>query len=276
MGQKTNPTIFSLSSATTEWKSKYIEKNVEESSLLLHKNVKTRKYLDQVFKLHGLLIHSCKIQHNQTTATFLITFLNKKTKKSTNFVNNKKLINYLISDVLAVSINSYLKNKIVVFKTQNLSERFKRLIYCSRPLQYEYKNNLKLFKRFLKKPLFKELIYILIVAISKRGSAKLIAETVSYCFTKQKKRHGFTLFILKKTLETLTQSKLSVVKGIKIVITGRFNGAPRSNKKILIVDTVPLQSFDSIIDYYEDTAYTQNGTFGIKVWTCEKKKVQIF
>ena len=79
------------------------------------------------------------------------------------------------------------------------------------------------------------------------------------------------LFLLKKTLETLIPSEFSIVKGVKIVISGRFNGAQRSNKKILKINTVPLQSFDSTISYYEDTAYTSNGTFGIKVWICEKK-----
>ena len=67
MGQKTNPTIFNLSLKNAEWKSKYIEKNKEESSLFLYQDIEIRNYLDQVFKNFGLLIHNCKIEYGQET-----------------------------------------------------------------------------------------------------------------------------------------------------------------------------------------------------------------
>lgn len=282
MGQKTNSTTFSLSSKNAEWKSKYIEKNPEESSVLLHKNVDIRNYLNRVFKLHGLIIHSCKIEYNHTTATFFITFFEKKSEtskiytqnsktNSLSFTNSKELINHLINNVLAINFNLFFKNRLVVFKVQNLNQKFDLMINESKPKLFAYKNILKQFRRFLKNPLFKELIKILFISVSEKNSAKLIAEGISHYFTKQKKRHGFVLFLLKKSLEILIPSKFSIVKGIKIVISGRFNGAQRSNKKILKINTVPLQSFDSTTSYYEDTAYTSNGTFGIKVWICEKK-----
>lgn len=81
------------------------------------------------------------------------------------------------------------------------------------------------------------------------------------------------LFFIKKIYSTLLPLKMCQIKGIKIVINGRFNGAPRSNQKIIKVGSIPLQSFNSCISYYEDTAYTSNGTFGIKVWICENNTV---
>lgn len=289
MGQKTNSTIFSLSLKNAEWKSKYAEKNLEESSILLDKNIKIRAYLDRVFKLHGLIIHDCKIEYNHTTANFFITFFEKRTETiklyeqnkkayketpgiSSNFTNSKELINHLINNVLSIDLNLFLKTKVIVFKVQNLNQKFEQEINGSKTKLFKCKNILKQFRRFLKNPLFKELIKALFIAVTERNSAKLIAESISHYFTKQKKRHGFVVFLLKRTLETIIDSKFSIVKGVKIIISGRFNGAQRSNKKILEVNTVPLQSFDSIISYYEDTAYTSNGTFGIKVWVCEKKK----
>ena len=280
MGQKTNSTITSLSVKNAKWKSRYIEKNLEESSILLHKNVEIKDYLNKVFKSYGLIIHNSVIEYNQNTANFFITFFEKKPETSkfcgqhnklySNIKSSKTLIEHIVNNVLKVDLNLFLNNKRVTFKIRNLNQKFEFLINGSKLRLFQHKNILRQSKRFLKDPLFKELIKILFVAVTEKNSAKLIAESISRYFIKQKKRHGFLLFLLKKTLTNLISSDFSVIKGIKIVINGRFNGAPRSNKKILNVNSVPLQSFDSSIDYYESTAYTLNGTFGIKVWVCEK------
>ena len=80
MGQKKNSKIFSLSLKNAEWESKYIEKNIEESSSLLHKNVEARNYLTQIFKLHGLTLHSCAIDYTQKSINFFILFFEKKNR----------------------------------------------------------------------------------------------------------------------------------------------------------------------------------------------------
>jgi ribosomal protein S3 len=288
MGQKTNSTIFSLSTKKAEWKSKYIEKNVEESSVLLFQDVEIRNYLNRIFKVYGFLVHSCKIEYNHGNVIFLINLYNKKsetekfykeeskeklslTKFYNNFsiTNSKELISFIVNNILVVDLSLFLKNKAISIKTHNLNKKLQLLIKSTKTNFFEYKKVLKNFKRFLKNPIFKELLKISFIAITERNSAKLVAEAISSYYTKQKKRHGFVLFFIKKTFSSLIPLKMSQIKGIKIVITGRFNGAPRSNKKIIKAGSVPLQSFKSNISYYEDTAYTSNGTFGIKVWICE-------
>ena len=87
---------------------------------------------------------------------------------------------------------------------------------------------------------------------------------------KKKKKHNYLLFLLKMVINTLIPLNFSIIKGVKIVITGRFNGAPRAKKKVLTIGVVPLQSFASTISYNNTTSFTQNGTFGIKIWICEK------
>jgi ribosomal protein S3 len=282
MGQKTNPTIFNLSLKNAEWKSKYIEKNKEESSLFLYQDIEIRNYLDQVFKNFGLLIHNCKIEYGQETTTLLVTFFEKKTEtskfygeKNKNqelfFKSSKELINHVVNNVVVLNLNLFLRNSAVVLKVQNLNQRFAVRINKSKTNSFEYKVLLRRFRRFLKTALFKELVKVLFISISEKNSAKLLAKTISSYFEKQKKRHGFVLFLLKHVLEELITSKISKVNGVKIVISGRFNGVPRANKKILKIGQVPLQSFDSPINYYEDTSYTSNGTFGVKVWISEKR-----
>ena len=175
MGQKTNSTTFSLSLKNAEWKSKYVEKNLEESSILLHKNIEIRNYLNRIFKLHGLIIHNCKIEYNHTTASFFVTFFEKKTEtlrfynqnsktsqkkltSSSNYTNSKELINHLVNNILTINLNLFFKNKTVVFKVQNLNQKFELLINNSKTKLFKYKDILKQFRRFLKNPLFKELI----------------------------------------------------------------------------------------------------------------------
>jgi len=64
--------------------------------------------------------------------------------------------------------------------------------------------------------------------------------------------------------------KLSKVQGIKILIAGRLNNAARSRNKIIKIGKISLLEINSKIDYSETTAFTSNGTFGVKVWICEK------
>jgi small subunit ribosomal protein S3 len=70
--------------------------------------------------------------------------------------------------------------------------------------------------------------------------------------------------ILKKTLESLMQSK--DVKGAKIRVSGRLNGAEIARTEQLAKGTIPLQTIRADIDYAEATAYTTYGTIGVKVW----------
>mgnify|MGYP001294315192 CR=1 FL=1 len=56
------------------------------------------------------------------------------------------------------------------------------------------------------------------------------------------------------------------VKGLKIRINGRFNGAARSKTRVFQINKIPLQTLDANIQYYQSISYTLNGTFGVKLW----------
>ena len=89
--------------------------------------------------------------------------------------------------------------------------------------------------------------------------------------TENKKQHNFFLSFIKKTLTTLIKTRLSKIKGIKIVINGRLNGRPRARKTLIKIGEIPQQSMAKLIDYNESTAYTKNGTFGVKSWIASEK-----
>ena len=122
----------------------------------------------------------------------------------------------------------------------------------------------------MKNPLQKNIIKILLIAITEKNSSKLLADVISLYLTKNKKRHNFLFFLLKKIITNLISTNFSNVKGIKIQVKGRLNGAPRAKSKNITIGKVPLQSLNNQISYHNSTAFTQNGTFGIKVWICEK------
>ncbi len=60
--------------------------------------------------------------------------------------------------------------------------------------------------------------------------------------------------------------------GIKILISGRLNGAEISRSEQFLLGTVPLHTFRVQIDYAANTAFTTYGTVGIKVWVYRKEE----
>ena len=66
--------------------------------------------------------------------------------------------------------------------------------------------------------------------------------------------------------QSLERAKSGDVKGIKIQISGRLNGADIARSEKLSFGTVPLSTFESDIDFSQTRAETTFGTIGIKVW----------
>ena len=64
-------------------------------------------------------------------------------------------------------------------------------------------------------------------------------------------------------------------KGAKIEISGRLNGAEIARSEKFAQDTVPLSSFNSVIDYAYVTALTTYGIIGIKVWVYRGKTGEV-
>ena len=275
MGQKVNATIFRAGLKNTEYSFKYTAKNSEESSIFLYKNIEIQNYINKIFKDFNIFVKNCKIEHTTSQVKILIFFfpfqpqLNKP-QLGYHFKTTKQLVTYIVKQKLALSTHRYLKNKVTIIKTQDLSKKLEIKMHEKKEYLLTYKKIIKFLKKFLKDPLQKNLIKILFVAVTEKNSSKLLAEVISIYLIKNKKKHNYLLFLLKKVLTTLIPLNFSIIKGIKIVVTGRFNGAPRAKKKILTLGIVPLQSFNSTISYSDKTSFTQNGTFGIKVWICEK------
>lgn len=70
--------------------------------------------------------------------------------------------------------------------------------------------------------------------------------------------------LMKRTLEMLMQNR--EVKGAKIRLSGRLNGAEISRNEWLAKGQMPLQTLRADVDYAEATSFNTYGTVGVKVW----------
>jgi ribosomal protein S3 len=131
------------------------------------------------------------------------------------------------------------------------------------------KEKFMLLQKFKNVPFFKESIDLLFASVYHKKSANLLAKLIAFQF-KTVKRHNFFIAFLKQTLTRFIDSNFSKVKGIKIIVKGRLNGAPRAKHKILTVGSVPVQTIVSNMDYAQSTCHNSNGSYGIKVWILEK------
>lgn len=91
-------------------------------------------------------------------------------------------------------------------------------------------------------------------------NAALVAQSVA---EQIEKRMPFRR-VLKSTLDQVEKNRN--VKGVKIQVSGRLNGAEMSRAEWLSRGTIPLHTLRADIDFARDTARTIYGAIGVKVW----------
>lgn len=112
----------------------------------------------------------------------------------------------------------------------------------------------------------KDKIQINIIEVKKPdGDATIIGKNVA---SQIEKRIPFR----RAARQVIERAKTAGVKGIKIQISGRLNGAEIARSEKFTFGTVPLSTFKSDIDYHYQTALTTYGIIGIKVWVYNGEK----
>jgi small subunit ribosomal protein S3 len=66
--------------------------------------------------------------------------------------------------------------------------------------------------------------------------------------------------------QTVEKAQRAGVKGIKIMVGGRLNGAEIARSEYVIKGKIPLATIDAEIDYATSRAKTTYGIIGVKVW----------
>lgn len=95
---------------------------------------------------------------------------------------------------------------------------------------------------------------------SPTGSAQLVAQNIA---SEIERRIPFRR-AMKKAIEQVMQNK--EVQGIKVMISGRLDGAEMSRSEHLSCGKIPLQTLRANIDFAQVNAYTTYGVVGVKVW----------
>lgn len=92
-------------------------------------------------------------------------------------------------------------------------------------------------------------------------SAKLIAEKIAFQLTKRMPYRRVVLSAIEKSMA-------AGAKGIKIILSGRINGAEISRREKFAQGKVPLSTIKSKIDFAECPSLTRSGYIGVKVYLC--------
>jgi len=298
MGQKANQTSVRLALKNTSWPSEYIENVNSDSTINVFQDVNIRKYLYRFFIIHGLVLVNCFINRYKKNLDFFISYFitsnfskllkfrlknnlrysNKRLRKKRvlkilkkkNFfilekIKRKKVCKNIkfISKLLS-SLNLFLKKKYkiqIIFQVLNKSLSFR----LKNKEAFHFRKIITKLRFYSRSNFFSESINILLLFIKKKSMVKLLSNFISVKLSILKK-HNFFLTFIKRSLLLLLKSKYSLVKGLKIRINGRFNGAARSKTRVFQINTIPLQTLDANVQYYQSISYTNNGTFGVKLW----------
>lgn len=74
----------------------------------------------------------------------------------------------------------------------------------------------------------------------------------------------------RRAIKMAVQSTMRMgAEGIKVLISGRLNGAEMARAEIFKEGRIPLHTFRADIDYAQAEALTTYGVLGIKVWICK-------
>lgn len=180
--------------------------------------------------------------------------------KSHNFLNRlfQSLSLFLNKPLKITLVMRPLNNDARTAVTKKLNSRLKRTFIG--------------LKKFDRNSFFKDGVNLVFLSLNTRNSADLLSKFIAKTVNGLKKRHNFFLkFIKNLLLIFINKGFSSKIKGVQIKIKGRLNGVPRAKSRIIKVgSTMPIMSVGSKIDYSESTAYTANGTLGVKVWVNNK------
>ena len=259
---------------------KYVKKYSEpfnNKALIIKKNnAKKELYVTKTYKKSFSKQPQVKLVQNSY-------FLNKQTQRW-NTIKHLKLYkdiksyktlthkqpNLFISKILK-SLMIFTNKKHNIFlnlKQVNKEPTFFQTIFKKN--RSKLKKKIIQLRRFQQNEFFKEGLNVLNMFAVNTNNSIFLAKFIAN-YLKKLKRPNFFLRFLKIALATIANKKFSKFKRIQIKIKGRFNGAPRARHKFInIGKNIPVSTLNSKIDYGESTAYTSNGTFGIKIWTYAK------
>ena len=269
MGQKSNPNSFQQQHNTIPlWGSH----NQTDYSILLKNNFEITQAIYSTFERHGCLIKECSFLRSKeiNSGTLFVSFLPIRVQRKTfkNKVKNTSGAAALANHLFKVLSNfGYsLEKRIVFFNLEKIALKIKKDLH-----KLEILN--RSFLPFKQEPFYNSGLLIFFLLFSIRNMTPLLSKYIAKYFKllhRTRKINKFLLFLTRfvELIGSVSFNNLKV-KGLKIQIKGRFNGAPRSKKRVFEKGRVPLQTVSSKINYSLTHINTSYGVFSVKVWIYE-------
>jgi ribosomal protein S3 len=279
MGQKTNPNILRLG-ASKQWNIKNIEKKNQEIAFYSFKSTEIKQFIEKNFRDNGLIVVKCKVYYSDSgllhifllyntspDVSFFITSSDKiysklnfnNSIKNYKFCTNSNFFKSKILSKLLNSLHAFTLNKTNIVLT--MSQINKELADLKKIKLF--KENVIELRRFEDNKFYQRGLQTVFLAAQETNSASFLAKFIAYELSKIKKHNVFLRFLKK----ALIRAKNNLPQAIKIKITGRFNRSRRARHKFIHVGKdVPILTIKNNINYSDQTSFTPNGTFGIKVW----------
>nr|AYQ94752.1 ribosomal protein S3 [Elakatothrix viridis] len=222
------------------------------------RKIRFLQYLKNIVKQHrseNLYFYLATIKES----LFYVKEIDKKLKEnaSTLLGINLKSINFNISEEKFIKLKNKMKNHLKIFfynlvKKSYLEKNYKELfIERIQRLKRMYLNNIKLIPR-INIGFYWQKNY--------QTKASLVADSI---VDSLEKRQPFRR-VIKSAQENLNKS--ANVRGVKIQVAGRLNGAEIARTEWVRSGRVPLQTLKANIEYSYKTAKTIYGIIGVKVW----------
>ena len=180
------------------------------------------------------------------------------------FAGKKEFASYLKEDYV---IREYLKKQyyqaaISKILVERAAQRVAITVYTARPgvLIGKAGAEIEVMKKAVAKLTTSKQIAINIVEVKKPDAdAQLVAEGIA---AQLEKRASFR----RSMKQAIGRSMRSGIKGIKIMVSGRLDGAEIARSEQYHEGSIPLQTLRADIDYGFAEAHTTFGVIGIKCW----------
>jgi len=204
-------------------------------------------------------------------------YFGKKSKyKKLKFLKKKIFINEKKLKTIFQSFSLFKKN-LIIFKFNNLSVFLrKKRIFVAMYFFFKKEAAVMFPRRF---NFFLEFLQLSILLIDNKITVNFFIKIFVEMFRiLQKKRHSKFLAFIDIYFKFLTKSKrynkfhdLNFLAGIKIKISGKLKGKPRSSHFTKVFGAVPIQTLKAPIEYSKAHAFTIYGVFGIQLWIYRSK-----
>jgi ribosomal protein S3 len=259
----------------------YSLKNLKTTRLSI-KIEKVKKILNKKFrhKMYTTIFDSMRVKKK---VFYYVSLLEKHLKKNLISMpfNKNNLLNDYGKSSSYFNANTHLKNSFLNCLYENMYIFFGKevninLVLCQQNEsvnEFFERKKLKILKKkiyalkwYSKETYYKESLIILLLTLKSTNASKFLAEFIANKIGYVKNQQSFFNF-LKQVLKIFNNNFFKNKKNVQIEISGRINGRARSKKRIINVgNKINKISVSAPTDFHETTAFSKDGTLGVKVW----------